>query len=400
MRGACLLCLPLLLACSDEGPPIYGPVYDAAVKDVSSDAPLSVDGAADATSDAVVEASGDASSCTATTVLLAGSASTLVGASAKGTAAFASAALAGSVADRVSVVPFGANAASFFAVTRAADDSILSCAFGGASWSAPVAVAAVTARDAPVLAVAGTTAHLAYQQKADYKYYHGQYTAGAWDAATDPVGVGVKQSFGPRGPGFAGVGATPALLEAGDDGFLRDRDYAGSWSDGHPQSGTSVEKTLPPTLVALVGGTAELLGVYMRVTDFKIMSVTRTAGTYAPPVLLDANAYTNDPVNLGPMSGGRALLTFRGSDGKGYFSVYDPAKNPVWTPPAPIGGSAPLVESAPAVAMGVCGDDAVVAYAATGAAVNVTHFSGGTFGAATEVTGTSGARYVGIATRP
>ena len=395
MRRAFLLCLPVFLACSDDGPKIYGPVFDAAVKDGASDAAV-VDGGIDASSD--VGPQGDASTCTATTALLAGNGSTLVGASAKGTAALTGAALVGSVTDRVSVVPFGAG---FLGVARAADDSIVSSLFGAGSWAAATTVGAVTTHDAPMLAVTGTTAHLAYQQKGDFKFYHGQYTGSAWDAATDPVGVGVAQSYGPRGPGFAAVGTTPVVLQAGDDGFLYDRDYAGSaWSAAHQQAATSVEKTLPPTLVALVGGSADLLGVYMRLTDFKIMSVTRTSGTWSPPVLLDVNAYANDPVNVAPMSGGRALLAYRGSDGKGYFSVYDPAKNPVWTLPAAIGGTAPLVESAPAIALGVCGDDAVVAYAATGGAVYVTHFVGGTFGAAAPVSGTGGAKYVGIATRP
>ena len=371
-------------------------MYDADVKDVTADAPV-VEGGVDAASDASVDAPGDASSCVATTVLLAGNGSTLVGASAKGTAAFASAALTGSVTDRVSIVPFGTG---FLGVARAGDGSILSSAFGGASWSAAAAVGAVVARDAPILAVTGTTAHLAYQQNVDYKYYHGTYTGSAWDAATDPVGVGAQQAFGPRGPGFAAVGTTPVVLQAGSDNFLYDFDYTGTWSIGHQQASTSVEKTLPPTLIALTGGTAELLGVYMRLADFKIMSVTRAVGTWTAPVLLDVNAFANDPVNVAPMSGGRALLAYRGSDGKGYYSVYDPTKNPVWTVPAAIGGSAPLVESAPAIAPGVCGDDAVVAYAGTGGAVNVTRFAGGSFGAAATVTGTSGAKYVGIATRP
>lgn len=396
MRRALFVGLPvLLLACSDDGPKTYGPVFDAAVKDGASDAAV-VDGGTDASSDA--DAQGDASNCTATTALLAGNGSALVGASAKGTAALTGAALTGSVTDRVSVVPFGAG---FLGVARAADDSIVSSLFGAGAWAAATTVGAVTTRDAPMLAVTGTTAHLAYQQKADFKFYHGQYTGSAWDAATDPVGVGVAQSYGPRGPGFAAVGTTPVVLQAGDDGFLYDRDYAGSaWSAAHQQAATSVEKTLPPTLVALVGGSADLLGVYMRLTDFKIMSVTRTSGTWSAPVLLDVNAYANDPVNVAPMSGGRALLAYRGSDGKGYFSVYDPAKNPVWTVPAAIGATAPLVESAPAIAPGVCGDDAVVAYAATGGSVNVTHFAGGTFGAAAPVSGTGAAKYVGIATQP
>lgn len=394
-RASSLGLLLLFVACSADGPRTYGPVFDAAVKDVTSDAPVA-DGAADA-SDGSVDAQADASTCVATTVILAGNGSTLVGASAKGTAALASASLAGSVTDRVSVVPFGAG---FLGVARAADDSIVSTVFGGASWSAATAVGVVTTRDAPVLAVTGAIAHLVYQQK-DFKFYHGQYTASAWDAATDPVGVGVAQSYGPRGPGFAAVGTTPVVLQAGDDGFLYDRDDPGGvWTVAHQQAATSVEKTEPPALVALTGGSAELLGVYLRQTDFKIMSVTRTSGTWAGPVLLDVNAYANEPVHVAPMSGGRALLAYRGSDGKAYFSVYDPTKSPVWGIPAALGSTAPLVESAPAIAPGVCGDDAVVAYAATGGAVSVTRFAGGTFGPAVAVTGTSGAKYVGIATRP
>ena len=176
--------------------------------------------------------------------------------------------------------------------------------------------------------------------------------------------------------------------------MLYDRTFDGSWQAAHGQPGTAVDKSLPPTLVAMTGGSAELLAVYLRVTDFKIMSVTRTNGTWSTPAVLDVNAFANEPLALAPLAGGRAILAYRGSDQKGYFSVYDGSK---WTPPAPLGVS---VESTPSVAPGVCGADAFVAWAKTGGGVEVSRVESGAVGAPIAVSGTAGSKYVGVATRP
>ena len=380
----------VVAGCSSDPPKVYGPVYgDDAGKDGSV-----VDGSVNdgAVVDGMTDATGDASTCAATTAVVAGNSSSLAYAITVGNGSFTGAALAGSAADRIGVVS-GASGYTF--VVRAQGDALFSSSSTGTTFAAPAAIGP-SAKDAPAVALRGGKVELVYQAT-DFKYYRATLTGTTWSPTAETVGTGVGQSFGPRGPAVAAAGTDLVVLQGGDDTVLYDRTFDGAWQAPHGQTGTAVDKTLPPAMVAMTGGTSELLAVYLRVTDFKIMSVTRTSGTWAAPVLLDVNAYANEPLALAPMSGGRALLAYRGSDGKGYFSVYDPSKNPVWTLPAPIGAS---VESTPAVAPGVCGADAVIAWAKTAGGVEVARFTAGAVAAPSPVSGTAGAKYVGLSTRP
>lgn len=391
----------LLLSCDGGPPKIYGPAYDA-----KADGPVASDaGPLDAGGDGTLPADGgdDGGACSAPTVLLAGSTGGLVGAARTGTGAFLAQALSGSLADRPAIVPLGTG---FVAALRTAGDAVQATAFS-ASWVDPIAIGSAIARDAPALAAVGAVGHLAYQAKGgnvDYKYFHGQFSNGAWDAANDPVGGAMTQSFGPRAPSAAAAGGSLVLVQAGDDSLLYDQTWSGSWAAASQHANAAIQKTIPPAVVALEGGGEELLVVYARNADYKIMSLARAGNVWTTPVLVDANAFlsgaTNEPVALAALAGGKALMVYRGTDSKPYFSVYDPGKVPMWTVPAPvIGGTNPSVESRPSVATGVCGADAVVAYAETAASVKVALFSGGGFGSPEAVPQTSGATYVAIATR-
>jgi len=143
---------------------------------------------------------------------------------------------------------------------------------------------------------------------------------------------------------------------------------------------------------------AKLLAAYLRLNDYKVMAVARTAGTWGTPMQIDANAYSNDPVALGALPGGKAIVVFRGSDGKPYFSTWDGATT--WTAPAPVVSNDPAIASVPSIAPGVCGADALVAFAESGGGVAIAPFSGGAFGAPQPVAGTSGAKFVAIGTLP
>ncbi len=393
-----------LLACGDDTPQTYGPTYgkdsgqDGTVGDGGPTSDVAVDAPADG---ALLDAPPDAPACGSTTVILGGNGSSLFGGGGGGSAALVTATLPGSVADRIAVAPYGTG---FVAALRATGGALESTVFT-TSWADPAPIAARTARDAPALASIGAVVHLVYQSNdadagVDYKYFHGQYASDAWDSADDPVGGGGNsQSYGPRAPGAAAVGTDLVIAQAGDNSVLYDQTWSSTWQAAHGQNAAAIQKDIPPTIVALTGGSADLMIAYMRDGDYKIMSVTRSGGTWSAPVLVNTTAYANDPVAVAPMAGGKAILVFRGTDMKPYFSLYD--GQGAWSAPAAVvAQSSPTVASTPSVATGVCGDDAVIAYAANGGGVELVHLQGGAPLPPVQVSGTTGAQFVAVATRP
>lgn len=391
-----------LAACDNPPSKTYGPVVEGGADGASAaDA-----GDASAPPEAGTDA-GDGGGCAGLTALLAGGGSSLVGASRAGSGAFKVDVLTGGAADRLAVVAFGAG---FLGALRAPNDAIQSTVFA-ASWADPAVVASAVTRDAPALAVSGNAAHLVYQAKSadamvDYKYFHGTFTSGSWDAANDPVGgSGPSQSYGPRGPAAAVASMQLVVAQAGDDSKLYDQTLAGTWQAAVQHAGATIQKTIPPAMIAMTGGSAELLAVYARDADYKIMSTARSSGTWSTPALVDANAFlsgsTNEPVALAPLAGGKAVMVYRGTDSKAYFSRFDPAQSPAWTAPAPlVSGTNPAVASLPSVATGVCGADAVAAYVETGVGAKVVTLAGSAWSAPDAVPQTSAAQFVGVATRP
>ena len=390
-----------LWACSTS-PKTYGPTYDAATNDAAPDV-VSIDAATDVSADVEADAGTDASACSSTLALIAGSSTTLFTAAGSATSILTATAISGSLLDcgnnfgcanPVAMTRFGSGLLAVFASAT----GILDFTPYSASWAAPLAVGTASTIDGPSLAVIGTTTHLVYQGP-DYKYYHGRYTT-SWDAANDPVGgTGTNQSYGPRGPAAAAAGTTLVLVQGGSNSYLYDQDWTGSWAAASLQGGAAVQNTLPPSLTALSGGSSELLAAYLRSTDYKVMAVNRASGTWnTTPTLINTNAYSNDPVALGTLPGGKALLVYRGSDMTPYWTMWDGTST--WTTPAAVlGGSNPQIQSVPSIAAGVCGADALVAWAGTGG-VTVVPFTAGVFGAPTSVLGTTGAKFVAIGTLP
>ena len=375
---------------------MYGPSYDAT--------PDAVPGP-DSSGDATAQDSGDGGGCPGITALLAGSTSSLVGASRVGASSLKIDTLSGGTSDRIAIVPFGAG---FVSVLRAANDAVQSTTFA-TSWADPVVIASAVTRDAPALAVAGvqSAVHLVYQAKSsdvnvDYKFVHGTFMGGNWDAANDPVGgTGPSQSYGPRAPSAAASGAQLMIVQGGDNSVLYDQIWTGTWqmATGHGP----IQKTIPPAIVALEGGTDDVLVVYPRDGDYKIMSTAHSGSGWSMPLLVDANAFlsgaTNEPVSLAQIGNGKAVMVFRGTDSKPYFSLYDPMQGNKWTPPAAlVSGTNPNVDSLPSVARAVCGADAIAAYVESGAGVKLTSLTGSTWSAPEQVPQSSAAKYVAVAT--
>ena len=375
---------------SDSGKAAGDASFDTGAPDAAGDAAPAVDAASDA---------GSPGCGAGATVLLAGSAASLAGGGASGNAVPTVIPVNGSAIDRIAIAPSGAN---FVAAIRASNGLLASSVYSNA-WSSAAAVPNAKATiDAPSLATLAGTTHLAYHD-ANFKFEHRQFSAGAWDVADDPVGGGGNsQAFGPSGASIAAAGSELEFVQSGDNYFLYDLAWKSSlWQSPHQQPNAAIEKTLPPTVVALTGGTQELLAVYLRKGDFKIMSVARSGGVWdGNPVLVDVNAFSSDALALAPMGSGRALLAYRGSNQQPYFSVYDPAKSPAWTAPAALYVSNPTIASPPSLAAGICADAAVIAYAKLAGGVEIAHFDGAKFGPPVSVAGTSSATFVAIATRP
>lgn len=367
-----------------------------ASSDTNNDA--SLDASGDSAADAGADSSQDASSCTSTMALLAGGASALAGAVFSAGQWSTATALTGSASAPAAIAAFGTGYVAVVA-KQATVPSLQSTTYT-TSWSTPTAIGTLGARDALGLAAVGTNLHLVYLGSADSKMYHGTYN-GTWDGAVDPVGgSGASQSFGNSGPTAASAGGKLVIAQSGSNNSVYDQTWDTTWAGAHQETGTAVVDSIAPTLVALTGGAADLMIVYVRTTDFHIMYSTRTGSTWTTPAEVYNSggnvAYSNDPVAVAARPGGKAALVFRGGNMAPYAALFDGS---AWSAPAALVGGLPTLAAPPSIASGVCGDDAVAAYA-TGGVVNVVRLSGTTWSSPAAIGGASNMKYVAIATRP
>ncbi|MBI4701207.1 MAG: hypothetical protein HY744_08625, partial [Deltaproteobacteria bacterium] len=255
----------------------------------------------------------------------------------------------------------------------------------------------VTTRDAPSIVGSASAVHVVFHGD-DYKHYYAE-RSGKWAPAAEPVKPPAKeQSFGPSPAAIALVGADVVIAYAGDDGKLYEQvRSAGAWK---PAAATGAAlASLKPGLCSLDKG-PELLAVYVRSSDKKLAWLARTAGTWSQAKDVEANTYSGDPLALAALSGGRAVLTFRGLDGKIYASVYDPGKNPPWAQPAAVASPNPAIKSGPSLAPGTGGTDAELAFVDAGSqAAYHSRLAGGKWSAPALVGG-SGLLHAAVASMP
>jgi hypothetical protein len=366
---------------------------DATAPDDASDAAMIVDAGVDAPMEL------DASGCTSTAAVVAGGTGSIAASVFESGQWGAASTLGGSASARPAVA---AIAGGFQAVIEeSGSGALVSTTYATTSWSPLSAVGAATAMDAPALAPIATDLHLVYQGK-DFKFYHGIYTGGSWQTTNDPVGGSATQAFGPSGPAAAAQGTNLVTAQSGQDNVVYTDVWSTTWQSAQALTGSSVESAFRPTLVALAGGTSDLLVVYLRKTDRHLMYAAHTGGTWqTPSEIYDVAtnvAFSNDPVSIAPLTGGGAIVAFRGTDQKPYYATWDGGGNG-WTAPAAMTSGATLA-SPPALAAGVCGADAFAAYVDTNGATSVLTLSGGAWSAPQSIAGATGATYVGIATSP
>ncbi len=389
---------------------VHGPSFDdSGTSDATSDGQVQQgEGGSDASSEGSPGTDGgDAGGCTAQIAVVGGSGSVAFASVLNG-GTWTGGTLVGSAATTPAVAVLESD---FIAVFHAADDSLRSTGFAS-SWSPLSAVAAFGVRDVPALAAIGTKMHLAYQRKTsdagvdDYRYFHAQY-ATSWDSADDPVAGPAGPSYGAIAPTAANIGGKFVIANVGGNGHVYAQTWDTTWQapvsmTGSPDAGPGpgVQDFRPP--ITALEGSNDAMVVFVRTVDFKIMSVTHSAGGWSTPLMVDANAYLGGvapfyPPTLVGTPGGHAVVSWRGSDGKAYFSLFNGAS---WSPPAPFLTPNPAIDSYPALAKGVCGADAVGAYVESGGALKLVRLTGSTWSAPVTVPGAGGLTSVAVATHP
>jgi hypothetical protein len=272
------------------------------------------------------------------------------------------------------------------------------------SWAAPASIGAALGQGVPALAAIGTTGHVVYWGS-DSKFYHGTYSGSAWDAASDPVGgSGASQGFGPSAPAAAASGTTLVETQSGSNGVVYDDAWTGTWAASTALTGSSVVTTLSPAMATMNGGTADLMQVYVQSSDagsYYLEYSTRTSGAWSAPANVYAQgsnvAYAGTtPALAGLPNGGAILAWMGGTPAYPYVSTYTPGGG--WS--APVAVSSDTLVSPPAVATGVCGATAVMAYVKTGGAIEVVTTSGGVWETPQAIAGAGGMQWVAVATVP
>jgi hypothetical protein len=319
---------------------------------------MSVDGGNDAGDDAGDDGGNDAGSPTGTVVLLAGGGSAILAGEFHPATGWATSTLTDATKDGPAIVLTAPGAAIGVIRSTSNAGELRFTGWTPGSWS-PFAAIAVneTTRATPALVASGTVADLVFHGD-NFKHYYAAHVA-AWAPVAEPVGGASAQSFGPSPASIAAIGSDAIVAFAGNNGDLYDQTRTGGAWQGASAHNLGNVVTLTPAIIAPAAG-PDLMIVFVRSTDTRLLYTTRSGGIWSSPVQVDANALTNDPPALAALPGGGALLAYRGQDGKVYWSRR-PLGGP-WTTPAALATPNVATPSTPAIAAGVGGADAEMVF--------------------------------------
>ncbi len=392
-------------ACAtDNGNPVYGPQFgptperpDAAIDGSVDPIPEGGPGPTDGSP----EADAPSSTCTSgTVVVVAGSDTALTGTAQLAGGAWTGAAIAGGAAkSRPAIVPYGPG---FLALTRGPADKLMSVSFGAASWGAATAVGAETTIGAPALAVVGAKAHGVYLTGGAPSFFFRVENPGtSWSAAQAVTSNGV-QAFGQSAGSLSAAGADLVFAQdGGDNDGLYTQRYDGSWSVGTPVVDAGTLTTAPPTLAALDGGKFDTVLVYADNTVNNVIGfTTRDATTkrWATATVTNPQAQTREQPSLARISPTALVAAFRGNDQRPYtMRGTIGALAVTWSPPVALLADTSTVDGPPAIAKGVCGDEAIAVFA-SGGQVKATRLRGTSWTVPEAVSGAAGTR-VSVSTR-
>lgn len=395
-----------ITACAtDNGDSVHGPQFGSPIDRIDAGsgegaAPVEgggpgpgTDGGADTGTD-----SSTAPTCSSgTVVVLAGSDTTLSGASQIKGGAWSGAAIAGGAAKSIPSV--AATSTGFVALTRGPSDALQSLSYA-TSWSGVSTLGSLTTLGSPALAITGTKAHGVYLDGTN-KFFRVESAGTAFTTTGDAVmPAGGDQSYGPSAGTLAAAGTDIVFAQAGDDEglYVQKRDTA--WSTADAIGGAGTLKTMPPALLA-IDGKYDLVLLYADKTAPHVLGfATRDATTkaWSTATVTQSTAQTGEQLAVARISQSVVLVTFRGNNMRPYFMTGTlGASSITWSVPAPLLPDTSTVDTAPAIAKGVCGDDAIAVYGAAGQ-VRATRYRGGVWTVPEPVTGASGGR-ISVATR-
>ena len=270
------------------------------------------------------------------------------------------------------------------------------------SWSAPVSVGNATSTAATAAVLLSGQVRLLYLAN-DAHYRMGTYGATGWDDATalaEPGGDSGAPIPGKSAPAAAVVGSSITLAFSGNDGSLARETYSsGSWSTITKFPAITAYAAAPVITALDPGGTKDELMVYGG-SDLLLHVATREASNkvWNTPILFDTAASSTE-LTLAPLPGGKAMLVYKASNGKGYYSVW--ASGAGFSPPAElVPGKNPDLASVPSLTRGACGSDATIAYAQKDGLVKLLRFTGGTMSAPYDVGGLAKIQWVGVGELP
>lgn len=403
---------------TDNGDTVFGPTFgpndkDGAASSSSGNASSSGSSGGDPDASPTEDGGGDdggngdssTPTCASGTVaVLAGGDSSLSGAIQSKGGAWTGGAIAGGAAlSRPALVAFGQG---FLGATHGSGNVLQSTQYT-TSWSAPTTFGNASVKGPPTLAVAGTNAHVVYSAGPgpNKDFAHGIHDGNGWNTADAIVGTSNgEKSFGTLGAGLFGDGAGVVFMENGTDYKLYTRQFTSAWSSptvvtGAPSIGADVP-AFP--VIASAEGKWDLVAIYVAQTTRRLSYASRdaTGKAWVNGGVVHDFATSNEPFSAARVGTSAFLVTFRGQDGNGYYArgTVDAGGIFTWVAAQPIGGGGNVsVDSAPAVARGVCGDDAIVVYASAGQ-VKATRLRGTTWTSPETVSGASGSR-VAVATK-
>jgi hypothetical protein len=408
-------CFPgaLLFACAtDNGDAVHGQQFGPVPErpDGATDGPVSSDegGPMPGPDGGLGEAGGDAAPdgppvtpCTAGTIaVLAGTDTTLTSAiQIKGGTWSGAAVASGAATSPPALVSLGTG---FVGLVRGASDALQAVSYAG-TWSAATAVGANTALSTPALAVLGTKVEAAVREGAPdvNQFYRVENAGTSWDGTADPVTPPMgTQSFGLGAPAIAAVGTELVLAQDGTNNGLYVQSWDGAvWSGTTAITGAGTLASGTPALLSLTG-TFDLVLLYPDNTANNVIGfATRNAGSkaWSNGAVTQGAAMSSEPLSVTSLSATTLLVTFRGNNQRPYFMIGTLGATTIaWTVPAALLPDASSVDSPPAIAKGVCGDDAVAVYA-SGGQIKATRYRANAWSAPESVSGASGSR-VSVAT--
>lgn len=332
-----------------------------------------------------------------TVAVLAGDSAALTGATQVDGAAWSGASIGGGAAKGLpKLVAFGTG---FLGATWGAGDALQTVSTTGPGFGAVGTIGQGALKSAPGLTVTGTKAHVVYAAGSLFQFFHGSYDGAAWSPSALDEAVGSPQAVGNSSASIAPAGADLAFVQAGTNNGLYFNQYTTTWDTAVGITGAGAYALAAPAMLATPGNTHDLVVVFAEKTSHKIQWTARKGGAFSTPVNVNDLASTTADLTLARVGTLTMLLAFRGEDDNGYVSLgTENGDNIAWGAPTPLVPGGVAVDSTPAVASGVCGDDGIVVFA-TGGVVKATRLRGSAWSPPETVTGATGTR-VAAATRP